>query len=491
MANKQEDAALHAEEFAMLADAFLRGECVLFVGAGVSAAALPKWSELVALLSEALPELQAEGATPGDFLDIAQWYVEEHGREQLLRELVRIYGGRPERTTELAEAVAALPSALFFTTNYDQILEAALRGRGDLPDVVVDDRHIAFVDERYRTTVIKLHGSIVVPESVVLTREDYVTYGETHKAAITYLQSQLATRTFLFVGFSFADPNFRLIYEAIQRPLGGYRRPAYALILDPRNALMLRHWERRGVRMLTFAPHARGQRQLLRFVRRLGQEVERRRASGLAPQLLARLADEGAQEAAELAALLAGAGELMEALLNRLAEAPAEHGRGLLRLAEGLAEIGLAVDAGAWEKAGDALLATGEPALALRAYAAAIRARRRLDEESRGLVGKMGRAYLQAGDPGRAETLLRGLVRPGTAGNGRRAGAPGDLLALARAAVALAAQQAAEGHAAQAAARRAEAQAWLRSGLERGLWADEDNKRARALLEELAPMEGE
>ena len=289
----------HREEFAALVDAFLRGQCVLFAGAGVSASALPKWRRLVDLLSRALPELEAEGATPGDFLDIAQWYVEAHGRERLLRELVSIYGGQPAQPTELAAAVAALPSSLYFTTNYDEVLEAALRARGDLPDVVVDDRHIALVDERYRTTVIKLHGSVTVPESIVLTREDYVTYGETHKAAITYLQSLLATRTFLFVGFSFADPNFRLIYDAIQRPLGGYRRPAYALVLDPRNQLMVRHWERRGVRMLPFPAHTRGLAQMLRFVRELGQAVEQRRADGLAPRLLARLAAAGSAEAAE------------------------------------------------------------------------------------------------------------------------------------------------------------------------------------------------
>ena len=152
--------------------------------------------------------------------------------------------------------------------------------------------------------------------------------------------------------------------------------------------------------------------------------------------------------------------------------------------------VGLEVDVRTWERVGDTLLEAGEPALALRAYAAGLRDRRRRDESGQRLAGKMGRAYLAAGDPGRAEILLRDVAGPAEELGRRGEQRPAELPALAQAALALADQQAGEGHDPQAEAHRAEARAWLRAGLEQGLWQGEERSRARELLAQLTPNEG-
>jgi hypothetical protein len=72
-----------------------------------------------------------------------------------------------------------------------------------------------------------------VPNTIVLARDDYQQYADRHRAMIAYLQSLLATRPFLFVGFSLIDPNFRVIHHAIREALGAYRRTAYALDRGP------------------------------------------------------------------------------------------------------------------------------------------------------------------------------------------------------------------------------------------------------------------
>lgn len=72
----------YGEEVEALAVDLLNGDWVIFAGAGVSADALTKWSELIAMLGRALPELGGSGSTLDDFLDVAQWYVEEHGRDR-------------------------------------------------------------------------------------------------------------------------------------------------------------------------------------------------------------------------------------------------------------------------------------------------------------------------------------------------------------------------------------------------------------------------
>jgi hypothetical protein len=503
---RQEDQAAagprYERERAILAEALLRGECVVFAGAGLSAAALPQWSELVDLLSQALPELQAHGATPGDFLDIAQWYVEEFGRERLLQEIVRLYGVSAAEPTPLAQAVAALPTSLYFTTNYDLSLEQALRQLGDLPDVVIRDSHVALIDERHRTTVVKLHGCVTEPDSIVLTREDFATYGETHRAAITYLQSLLATRTFLFVGFSFADPNFRLIYQAIQRALGTYRREVYALLLDPNNNLLVRHWQRQGVRLLTF-PNEGGEASMLDFVQALGQAAAARQAESALPGLVRQLAaDElvDLPQAAELAALLERAVPLADALLDQGAKGPAKEAPRLLRLAESLADAGLPVAARRWLPLGEALLAAGEPALALRALA---RARHRPSSgtpvgdtrEGRRLAGDLAQAYLRAADPARAAALLRDLARRSPGGQGDLAESwlrerPEDLLTLVSAERALAERRAEQGEPQQAREQLAGLARLLAAALASGLLRGDCAARARQLAGELAGAAG-
>ena len=52
-----------------------------------------------------------------------------------------------------------------------------------------------------------MHGDVGFPNDAILTKEDYEGYYSTHEAFITALSGELISKTFLFIGFSFADPN--------------------------------------------------------------------------------------------------------------------------------------------------------------------------------------------------------------------------------------------------------------------------------------------
>lgn len=507
----------YEEELHLLAERLRRGDCVLFAGAGVSAEALPKWSELVERLSNDLPGFRAKGLTPRDFLDVAQWYVEEHGRERLLRELVSIYGSPAIEPTQLARALALLPARVIFTTNYDLILETALRENQSPPDVVVSDRYIALIDERAGTTLVKMHGSVTHPESILLTREDYATYGETHRATITYLQSLLATRTFLFVGFSFSDPNFRLIYEAIQRALGRYRRPAYALIPDPDNSLMVRHWERNGVRMLTF-DGANPEEEILRFVQRLSGRVAAQTERSELLEFVRALSEDGERlgfvQAAEIARHLEQVGELVSGIFDQAAKQnylrerlPPEDAREAEALAEekvralyGLARImeplGFGVAGEHWARLGNELLARGDMEAAAEAYHRAI-ARIRPGgrvagtEIGRHLLGNLARVQIRLARFSRGINLLHGLVlarteRGPAVDAGWLAKRPSDLIVLAEATNRIAEEMIADEQPEQARGVLAEVRRWLAEGLRTGLYAGEApparRNRARLLV---------
>lgn len=228
------------------------GNAVLFCGAGVSQGRYPSWRQLVS-------ELATEAGLPArevDYLDLLQWYVEARGREALEQYLVRTFGVQVE-PTELQRILARFPWDVVFTTNYDRLLEQALYEQGREVDVIVEDTQVGRVTERSRTTLVKMHGCISHPHSLVATREDYDAYDLQHPATITYLQSLLSTRTFLFVGFSLRDPNFRDIYRIVQQVLGSFRRYAYAILLErSTNEYVLQYWRRQRLLILPFAdPH--------------------------------------------------------------------------------------------------------------------------------------------------------------------------------------------------------------------------------------------
>jgi tetratricopeptide (TPR) repeat protein len=222
------------------------GNAVLFCGAGVSHGRYPTWNRLIR-------DLALEAGLPTrnlDHLDLPQWYVEAQGREALERYLVRIFDA-PAEPTSLQRTLARFSWDVIFTTNYDQLLERAFYEQGREVDVVVEDTQVGRVTERSRTTLVKMHGCVSRPHSLVVTREDYDAYDVRHPATITYLQSLLSTRTFLFVGFSLRDPNFRNIYHLVQQVLGSFRRYAYAILLRHSvNEYVLQYWRRQRLLIL-------------------------------------------------------------------------------------------------------------------------------------------------------------------------------------------------------------------------------------------------
>ena len=65
-----------------------------------------------------------------------------------------------------------------------------------------------------------MHGDFSQPRNAVLTKEDYETYNE-HRALFSEkLKGDLIEKTFLFLGFSFTDPNVDYILAPDPRPAG-------------------------------------------------------------------------------------------------------------------------------------------------------------------------------------------------------------------------------------------------------------------------------
>ncbi len=130
---------------------------------------------------------------------------------------------------------------------------------------MVEDRDLAFWDDHKRQ-VLKIHGCITRPYSIVATQSDYDECMGRNPLIFNKLKDLMATKTFLFAGYSMRDSDFRKVWDRITNSLGHFARLAYAL--DPNaNSDQVAYWRKRGIELFTVTD--------LMFIRKLRERLEK------------------------------------------------------------------------------------------------------------------------------------------------------------------------------------------------------------------------
>jgi hypothetical protein len=229
-----------------------QGRAVVFAGAGISLGThgqrgLPSAADLTRELALESDFCQAgrcwnydsnrrrcnwDSGCVNSYPEVAEHYGEQLGRPALvafLRDRIDLPGLKPLRTHR---AIARLPVSMIVTTNWDGLMEESLREEGKRVATIVDNYEVAFSDYG-DVLLVKMHGSIDRPQSIIATERDYDEFFERLPNLVDMLLYFFATRTFLFVGYSLADPNFKRMYLQVTRHLQDryghlFRRTAYA-----------------------------------------------------------------------------------------------------------------------------------------------------------------------------------------------------------------------------------------------------------------------
>jgi hypothetical protein len=147
------------------------------------------------------------------------------------------------------------------TTNWDPFLERAL----DVLVPMVEDRDLAFWDDSKRQ-VLKIHGCITRPHSIVATQSDYDACMKANVLIFNKLKDLMATKTFLFVGYSMRDADFQEVWTGITATLGHFTKLAYAVDIDATPDI-ISSWKDRGIELVKTSD--------ILFVRALRQKLER------------------------------------------------------------------------------------------------------------------------------------------------------------------------------------------------------------------------
>ncbi|MEV7632917.1 SIR2 family protein [Microbacterium sp. NPDC089318] len=225
-----------------------KAKLVPFMGAGVSmSAGAPSWEKLLETLAmEAGIETRTiEALKKHDSLDQAAYVRSEFARQYPRSRVehdhfasavidavdVRRYGIAPP-------LLAALEAEQAITLNYDQLFEWAAED-GQRPRRVVPGPRSD--EERW---LLKLHGSVDEPGSIVLTRDDYLGFNADRAALSSLVKATLMTRHLLFVGFGVQDPHFHEIVHDVRRAVPTEQKFGTVLTTFKEDLIRQRLWER-------------------------------------------------------------------------------------------------------------------------------------------------------------------------------------------------------------------------------------------------------
>jgi hypothetical protein len=198
----------------------------IFAGAGLSIpAGFVDWKNL---LREIASDLGLDIDQESDLVAIAQYHYNEQGnnRHKLNQLLIEEFT-RGTTVTTNHKILAALPIQIYWTTNYDKLIEKAIEKEGKTPDTKMTQENLSTNIPKRDVVIYKMHGDVSLPDQAVLTKDDYEGYNEKRPLFTTALQGDLVSKTFLFIGFSFDDPNLEYILSRIRILLGQNQRDHY------------------------------------------------------------------------------------------------------------------------------------------------------------------------------------------------------------------------------------------------------------------------
>ena len=226
-------------------EASRNGRLVLFVGAGVSKnSGVPMWGELIEKMKSELPE---SVRNEKDDLKLAQLYKDSRGEKEYLEMVMDTLYHNKVIPNPIHKELLALAPAHIVTTNYDDLIEQEIRNEYKQFAIVRSDKDMP--NMTYPNALIKMHGDYTLG-NIVLAENDYYNYPKTFALTRAFVQSLFASKLIVFVGFSFADINLKMILNDVKNILEERMQPVYMLSLNKPDNVTQKYFESKGINIV-------------------------------------------------------------------------------------------------------------------------------------------------------------------------------------------------------------------------------------------------
>lgn len=238
------------------------GKCTPFLGAGVNHGILPMGADIAKALAEEFEypfkDDCCDLARVTQFLAITQDPMTP--KEELLNRLedqlkkwekTVTFPDFFKNSEQPLSILAELPFPLYITTNYDDLLIRALKVWKKDPkrELCRWNKYIQEIPSVFDSTsgfdptpanpvVFHLHGHNEIPESLVLTEDDYLNFlvniSRRQDLLPPRVQESLAGTSLLFVGYRLSDWDFRVLFRGLVDSMeSSLRRISVAVQLPP------------------------------------------------------------------------------------------------------------------------------------------------------------------------------------------------------------------------------------------------------------------
>jgi hypothetical protein len=236
-----------------------QGKCTPFLGAGASQPSISLAKDMAASLAKkhGYPFEISENA----LAKVTLFMAIKQGdpiwpKEELISEFFdNVNPPDFNNPTQLLRVLAELPLPVYMTTNYDSFMMQALQsvrmsdGEKKKPrrelckwnDVTwesVWDKERGYRPTQAEPVVYHFHGMDKVPESLVLTEDDYISFlvntSRDPNLLPPFIQESLSRCSLLFLGYSLSDVTFQVIFRGLISSMDSVlRRLSLAVQLRP------------------------------------------------------------------------------------------------------------------------------------------------------------------------------------------------------------------------------------------------------------------
>jgi len=217
-------------------------KCTPFIGAGACAGTLPLGSDLA---RDWASKYDYPLNDKGDLARVSQFMAIDQDdmfpKENIRRQFKEIAPPNFTKPNEPHGLLADLNLPIYITTNYDSFMDLVLKERkrnpkrelcrwnGYVEDFVASvfgnvEKKTDYEPSSANPLVYHLHGHYDIPQSLVLTEDDYLEFlvklSSDQKLLPPSVSGALAGTSLLFIGYSLSDWNFRVLFRGLVGSLG-------------------------------------------------------------------------------------------------------------------------------------------------------------------------------------------------------------------------------------------------------------------------------